>query len=350
MAKRFRSAAVLFAIALLGAMIAPAAAVAAGEPVTLQFAVQPGDGAAGAPLSRQPVVRVVDVNGNTVSSSTAVLLTGSHDQDVFGCLENPVRAIKGIATFHGCTMFSGPIAGSRIRATAYRVDAAIVEPAWSFLIDVWPPGSPRGPNFLAFDVALPGSTWGGTLQAQLHLRPTADGQDVTGRRIHIQLTDDPYDPASWRTLGDVTTDATGSASFTGYRPVSNHVYRAILDGTPDLRPAISQALRVVVRHRLVVRPTTQGHPRVLTPGTTITFRAIVRPARPETTTARVTWEILRLVDGRWTTSIESSVADMDGIASLTWTFTTGRWIIRARTLPTATNANSAPTYDAYIVR
>jgi hypothetical protein len=139
--------------------------------------------------------------------------------------------------------------------------------------------------------------------------------------------------------------------FDGYRPAWNHYYRAVFDGAADLGPAISLLDRVVVRSRLVIRPTNGGgRPRVLVPGTTITFTAIVRPIRPGTAPTKVAWEVRHFGNGQFTTSTPTSVPDADGVATLTVTFTRGGWVIRARTQPTPTNANSTPTYDQYIVR
>ena len=76
-----------------------------GKADYLEFAVQPGNGAAGEALSTQPIVRVVDVNGNLVAGgpdSTALIsLIISGDSPTIGAVQGTfaVNAVGGIATF-----------------------------------------------------------------------------------------------------------------------------------------------------------------------------------------------------------------------------------------------------------
>jgi trimeric autotransporter adhesin len=145
---RPRLASLLTAAAVSGALLAPSSVLAAGDPVALRFEVQPGGGPAGRPMAQQPVVRVVDADGNTVTTSTAAVTLKPYGNvnDVLVCQENPVRAINGVATFHGCYLFDGPQSGERVRATAYRLDGAISDP-----FDVGPRGAEPAVR-LVFDV------------------------------------------------------------------------------------------------------------------------------------------------------------------------------------------------------
>ena len=76
-----------------------------GQADSLEFAVQPGNGAAGELLSTQPIVRVLDVNGNLVAGgpdSTALIsLIISGDSPTIGAVQGTfaVNAVGGIATF-----------------------------------------------------------------------------------------------------------------------------------------------------------------------------------------------------------------------------------------------------------
>lgn len=76
-----------------------------GKADYLEFATQPGNGAAGEALSTQPVVRVVDENGNLVAGgpdSTALIsLIISGDSPSIGSVQGTfaVNAVGGVATF-----------------------------------------------------------------------------------------------------------------------------------------------------------------------------------------------------------------------------------------------------------
>src|SRR3954454_23544617 len=84
-----------FVGAFAGALVNPVGVAAAGQPVALEFAVQPGGGPAGVLFARQPVVKVVDASGDTVTTSSApVYLTQVAGFAPLGCGDNPVRAIN----------------------------------------------------------------------------------------------------------------------------------------------------------------------------------------------------------------------------------------------------------------
>lgn len=78
-----------------------------GTAASLVFATQPGSAAAGANLSTQPVIRILDSNGTIVSAgpdSTAIItLTVSNNSPTVGSIRgtNAIAAVKGVATFSG---------------------------------------------------------------------------------------------------------------------------------------------------------------------------------------------------------------------------------------------------------
>lgn len=85
----------------------------AAPPAGLAFQVQPGGGIEGAPLAGQPVVRIVDEAGATVSRGTGATLEITLALDaatntagaVLTCSGGlAARAVAGIATFSGCTV------------------------------------------------------------------------------------------------------------------------------------------------------------------------------------------------------------------------------------------------------
>ncbi len=76
-----------------------------GTPVKLAFAVNPGNGTGGSPLSTQPQVLIEDSSGNQVSgdSSTVTLAIGNNPGGgtLSGCSSTTVN---GLATFSGCAI------------------------------------------------------------------------------------------------------------------------------------------------------------------------------------------------------------------------------------------------------
>ncbi len=78
--------------------------VAVGEATQLAFTSQPSIGLPNSSFSTQPVVKVQDAGGNTVTSaSTTVTLTKSGPAGTFSCTGSESKATtSGVATFSGC--------------------------------------------------------------------------------------------------------------------------------------------------------------------------------------------------------------------------------------------------------
>src|SRR5438105_13545097 len=114
-----RLAALLASLLVASTTLGAGTAAAAVAAVALQFEVQPGGGPSGRPMPQQPVIRVVAAAGSTVTSSTAAvtLRAWGTDAGTLICQENPVRAIGGVATFHGCYLIDRPRTDLRPRAT-----------------------------------------------------------------------------------------------------------------------------------------------------------------------------------------------------------------------------------------
>lgn len=73
-----------------------------GAPNQLVFTTQPGNGTAGSPVSRQPVVTVEDAYGNTVATDNdQITVTLSANEYSDGSTSATVGAVDGIATFSG---------------------------------------------------------------------------------------------------------------------------------------------------------------------------------------------------------------------------------------------------------
>jgi hypothetical protein len=91
------------------------APVTSNETMKLAFAVSFAEAKAGQALPVQPVVKIVDADGNTVSGATVpvTLIVTDHRAKLYG--ETTVNAVNGIATF---TDLSIQLAGSQFTLTA----------------------------------------------------------------------------------------------------------------------------------------------------------------------------------------------------------------------------------------
>lgn len=110
--------------------------IASASPVGLAVTRQPATSAtAGATLTRQPRVAIVDLYGNTTTSTASVSLAITGGGATFSCAANPLAAVAGVADFTGCaiqtagtwtfTASSGSLAG----ATTYAVAITAASPA-----------------------------------------------------------------------------------------------------------------------------------------------------------------------------------------------------------------------------
>jgi lysozyme len=177
-------------------------------------------------------------------------------------------------------------------------------------------------------------TWGQPVTLNIQVAPSGAPRSVTLQRMQANET-------QWSDIAALTTDASGNASTT-YRPPVNTQFQAVYAGTPDLGPATSPPVRVVVRQIVLLRPTNPGHVTSVTAGSQVTFTATVRPIGPTLAPAKVTFQFWRLVGSTWVSAAKRDVlADSTGRASTTWRFSQrGQWYVRAVADPTLTNANS----------
>ena len=179
-------------------------------------------------------------------------------------------------------------------------------------------------------------TFGTAVSLSAQLRPAS----VSGanRVVSFLATDDG---ATWSTVGTATTDAAGGA-VVSYRPSTNLTYRAVTAGDPDLPAGTSGAVPVSVAQTVLIRPTNLGHVKTLSFGTSIAFRAIVRPLVSGHRTT-VTFTFYRLVSHAWKLiTRRQSYTDTTGTARWTYKFTTaGSWYVRVQAGATTANAASS---------
>jgi hypothetical protein len=177
-------------------------------------------------------------------------------------------------------------------------------------------------------------TWGSTATFTVTMTNGAD------RALQVIAT---RDSIKWSVLANLTTDASGTASF-GYRAATNLYYRAVFAGAPDLAGESSAALRTVVRETALPRNYT-SRTTAIRRGTTVSIATTIRPDRPELPTPVVTFRVYRRTGSSWTSYRTVTVtANSSGLATLRWTFgTTGSWYVTSMANSTPNNANSTWT-------
>jgi hypothetical protein len=134
---------------------------------------------------------------------------------------------------------------------------------------------------------------------------------------------------AWATIANLTTNASGSASF-AYSPTRTGYVRARFAGTTDLGAATSGVYIVGVRQTVTLSPHRAGT-AIIGKGRSITFSSTVRPLRPDLLPSRVTFRFYRSVGGTWVLRYERHVAtDSLGVARTTFRFGVGgTWSVRA---------------------
>ncbi|HEX4492879.1 MAG TPA: hypothetical protein VH914_16860, partial [Acidimicrobiia bacterium] len=80
--------------------------ISVGEAVALRYSSEPSGAVHGVALGDQPVVRIVDAGGNTVTGNTSAvtLALTTPAGATLTCTTNPKTAVAGVATFAGCAI------------------------------------------------------------------------------------------------------------------------------------------------------------------------------------------------------------------------------------------------------
>ncbi len=171
--------------------------------------------------------------------------------------------------------------------------------------------------------------WG---QSYIDIKTTG----TPGTTFQIQASSDNV---TWTPLknssGAVLTWTVGSSGYSTYRytPIRNYWYKSVAGTT------VSNVVRITVRETCSLKPSMYGP---VSPGTSVTFNATVRPARSDLPKANIVFQVYRLSGSSWVLYRSGTeVIDDAGIATMSWTFTTaGSWKVRAQAQPTSVNSNS----------
>ena len=301
-------------------------------PAALAFAMPPTGAIAGAPLTGQPAVQLVDANGLVVglgpgsTASITISLAGNAAGATLTCPGGLTRvAVGGVATFDACAI-DRPGSGYVIRA-----DAAALPQASSAPFEILDPGSA-----LPLTLAARRSTI--TLGTAAALTASFSPAPVTaGRPLTIERS---ADGLHWTPEGSLPTDATGGLVLS-VAPTVTGWYRVRFEGGSDLPAATSYPVQVIVRQSIVLAASIRPA-RTITPGTTVTFRSIVRPVGAGLPRAMVSYAIYRRVGTAWVPYRRMSVAtDTSGTARLVWRFSLpGSWYVRSSAAATTSNGSS----------
>jgi hypothetical protein len=299
----------------------------------LAFSYPPTGAVAGAPLTGQPAIRIVDAGGSTVSagaSSTATmtLALGTNPTGAtLACDAGLTKAaVAGIAHFTGCSI-DKPGAGYTIGASMPDLPPVVSAP-----FEILAEGSSVP---LTISSSAGTITWpaGITLAGQFSSTPAS-----SGRSIEFQTS---LDGTSWTPIGSGTTDTAGLAGLSN-QPTTSVWCRAFYAGAPDLPAATSYPIAVTVRQKLTLTASVPP-PRSIAVGRTVTFTSMVKPPPGDLPRATVTFVVYRRVGTTWVLFRRVDVvADAAGRARFSWPFSrAGSWYVRAMAKATLYVAASA---------
>ena len=226
--------------------------VVAGAAAKLAFTTQPSSSnTAGAPLGTQPVVKIQDAGGNTVTTSTAAVtlaITGSSGVALWGT--TTVNAVNGVATFSGLSVnLAG--SGNTLTATSGALTAATSSP---FTVVA-------GAAAKLVFTTQPGSN---TVGAPLGTQPVVTIQDAGGNTVTtstaaVTLAITPGTGASGAALSGNTTVnvVNGVATFSGLSVNLAGSDYTLGATSGALTPATSSAFTVVAGAAAKLAFTTQ---------------------------------------------------------------------------------------------
>ena len=304
--------------------------VTVSNPTQLAFQAQPPSATSGTAFTGQPSVAILNAEGRTVPTSTepvTLTITDSPAGATLECVQNPVAAVAGIATFTGCRIDK---AGSyTLTATANRLAAATSS---SFTIEA------GAADQLSF-TSQPSDATGGiafgtqpvvTVQDAFGNTVTTSTASVTATATGPSLT---CSPASNTALASA-----GIAAFTGCAIARAGTYT--LTATAGLLTTTSEPVTVVVGAPATLAFTTQP----LTPstaGAALSATVAVQDAGGNTVTDSTNLVTLGVTNGSTTCGSSTPTA---GAASFTGCTldTAGTYTL------SATSAGLAPAQSAII--
>jgi hypothetical protein len=311
-------------------------------PAAAAFVSPPASGTAAGPLLGQPTVAIVDADGRVSATGPGATL-----EVTLGLAANPTgaaltceggttrAAVNGIAAFTGCSVdLAG--AGYTIRANVPGLASAISAP-----FTVAPSGSPPQVSLAVSPTTV---AFGKAIAAAIAVAPPE------GAGLPATL-ESSLDRKTWTAGGTVVLDTAGAGRVTA-GPRRHGYWRARTlraDGSVDVSAAI--LVRVNATSTLA---TSVPSGRTVTRTTRITLTKTIRPAGVDVTRGRARFDLFLQVGTRWVRkrTLYAHADPASGRARITMTLpSAGRWWVRSRAEPTATNGASAWTSGVrYLVR
>ncbi len=315
--------------------VAPATGVA--------FISPPTGAVAGAALTGQPTIKIIDAIGGIIGSGPqgtspiSISLAANPTGATLSCPGGLTRSAQaGVVSFAGCAIDTP--------GTGYTIQAQVngLPPVVSVPFDILAPGSALP---LTLSLSPTTITYGTSVSLTAHLAPAPTSGS---RSLEVQFA---IDGLAWKSTGALSTDATGQMLATS-KPNASGWYRVFFSGAADLAAATSYPVRVTVRQSIALTASLTP-PRTILRGTAVTFTSTVRPQSDPSARMSVAYVIYRRVGTSWVLYKRAYVtADANGRARFSWKFgTAGSWYVRSLARATPYNAASRwSTIARYDVR
>lgn len=307
-------------------------------PHHVAFAVQPGNGVVGSPLSTQPKVEIQDQWNNRTTSTVSVTLViippASSAGALLSCTSGTtLAAVAGTVTYAGCAVDR---AGNAYSLTALSPGLLA---GGSGAFDVTggpsptPSPSPSPSPGAAFALASSSTSVAYPLPVTLTIAFAGAG---AGRLVTIEQR--VAGAADWVQVGTIVTEGTGTGSL-AYVPARTAEYRAVWAGSADLPAATSASTAVTVRFGIVVTPLAA---RIVAKGTTISWIANVGPP---TAGVSVEFRVYQKTSAGWVlVATAPRTTPASGAVKYTRKMNViGRWYVQAIAAPGPANLGATAT-------
>ncbi len=308
--------------------------IPAQVPTSAAFVSPPASGTAAAPLLGQPTVVIADADGRRAATGPGATMpvTLSLAPNPTGAMltcagGTTLAAVAGVAAFSGCSV---DLAGA---GYTLRADVPGLASATSAPFTVAAPGAPPE---IALAVSPTMVTFGKPLAATIGVAlPQGAGLPAT-----VEWS---IDGRTWTAASDAVLGPAGTGQATA--SPRRHGYWRARTTLPDGSVAVSAATLVRVNATATLASSVPSG-RTVTRTTRITVTETIRPAGADVVRGKARFDLYLLVGSSWVRkrTLYAYADPASGRARVTVTLpSAGRWWVRSRAEPTATNGASAWT-------